>query len=229
MGRSRPINRRPWRRPPWRKSRRSALWVDGASWGAFDRETEETPWETPCIAPLVNITCDAFPATPDDTRSTARVVWSGAVDADFIDDNKALIERIVGDIEWRINYQGGAPAAAPVVRWGLLAIEENEPSAYPQAYQSISLFQNSHLAQFEWMHLEQVPHSATHLSFVDDQFAYMAWHTSHIDVRTRRSLGRRDTVVLLASYLTPAGADSPPSSVEAVQMYPLLRVIQTVK
>lgn len=226
---NRPINRRPWRRAPWRKSRRKAQWVDGLSAGSFDRENppaEGVPFETPCIIPILDIGCDSF---GQEDRSTVRTVWAGPTDADHLDENEALIERVVGDISVRV---GGTEVQAngftmPLVRFGMLAVEEVTPGDATQ-YESISLWQNDHLQDYEWMFLRQVD-PVLMPQAIDVNTLFSGQYTFHVDVRTRRKLGRQDAVLLLASFVRPTLDDAEPGGSVSVHAYPLLRVVHTTR
>lgn len=221
---NRPINRRPWRRNPFRK-RRATEWFDGLSAGSDDRENGDEPFGTPCIIPQLPIICDSFEG--ESPRSHIRTVWAGPTDAEHIDDSEALIERIVGSLDVRVQVANPNALLLPIVRFGLLAIEEAAPGDLAE-YQGISLFQNDHIQDYEWMWLHQVRHEA--FAQLNTEPTIYSWSLSKVDIdcRVRRKLGRQDAVCLLASFVTPLASDTEPPDT-SVHVYPFLRVLHSVK
>jgi len=220
---NRPINRNPFRRRPWRKSRRKVEWFDGLSAGSLDREDGGEPYTLPCIIPTLPLVCDSF--EEGTTRSTFRTVWSGPADAEHIDDSNALIERIVGSIEVRCYVDiNPNPLLLPLVRFGLLAIEEAGPGDGTE-YEDISLFENEHIQDYEWMWLHQATMWSQPTAITDGINGQ-----AHIDldVRVRRKLGRQDAVLLFASFVTPVASNVEPPETQ-VHSYPFLRVLHSIR
>jgi len=218
---NRPINRRPWRRPP--RIKRKVQWVDGLSAGTFDRDSEDPgpPFTTPCIIPQLDIQCDPF---DDGPRSTLRTVWAGPTDATHLDQSNALIERIVGSLELRVYSENVSNTLVPLVRLGLLAVEEVPPGDASEL-QRISLWDNTHIQDYEWMWLYQTGGESQASPVVD---AVYTRERIPIDVRVRRSLGKQDGVLLLASFVTPLASDiEPPTAI--VHLYPMLRVLHSTR
>lgn len=219
---NRPINRRPWRRRP--RIKRAVQWFDGLSAGSFDRESGDEPFTLPCIIPQLPIICDSF-ADEGDARSHVRTVWAGPTDAAHLDSSNALIERIVGSIEVRAFVDTNpAPFILPLVRFGLLAVEEVPPGDAAEL-QQISLFQNEHIQRYEWMWLHQCALVSQNTTVTD---AVYGLANVELDVRVRRSLGKQDAVFLYASFVTPVASDVEPSPT-TVWAYPLLRVLHSTR
>lgn len=227
MGKRRPINRRPWRKAPWRK----VQWRD-FSFGAFDRDDAGETYDE-CAVPMGDIECEAFDGSG---TTTVRFIWAGPADAEHVDDNSVLIERIVGSISVRGVITGetagpfALPDRMPLVRLGLLALQEIAPDGETEP-EKINLWSDAHLEDFQWMWLHQVEFENP-VHWTIDGYPYQSWHGAvriPVDVGVRRKLSRRDGVALLASFVVPTRGGGPVGLPAAVQMYPILRVLQSVK
>lgn len=187
-------------------------------------DREDANFEHPCIGPFVPIICDAFDENV--ARSYLRIIWSGPQDAEHIDNNDAVIQRIVGSVELRAILDANPrPSLLPVVRLGILALEEVPPGT-AAGYDEISLFEHDHLEDYEWMWLHQPTLMAQSSTVVDSVDA-----VSHVDIdlRVKRKVGRQDAVALYASFISPTAEDvgDPPNN--SVYIFPMLRVLHSVK
>lgn len=131
----------------------------------------------------------------------------GDLDWDWSDASEVRIDRIVGTLTWGFLFQSetnplnlGTPFT---MRFGILATEETD-----RVYQSIDLFDPESLEEYEWMWLGQ--HS------VAPQYAASegAWKSAHsvdipLDVRTRRKLGKKDSVVMYSQTRRMSNAAPP--------------------
>lgn len=194
MGKSRPINTRPWRRPPWRKSARPKRWISlnsGATNGNPGYIT--TPWS---VSPAENA------GLPPNV-----VLAAGQQDVEpWADNQEVLVDRVVGDINiggfFTAEFADIPPANyAPhvVVRFGMMVQEEADATTAP----FINLFADEALEDFEWMWLhETTPENlgyATRTS--SNAIAGMGFYNHiHLDLRVKRKLGQTDLMLLYAQY-----------------------------
>lgn len=217
---NRPINRRPWRRKPWsRGTKREARWVDANSVVSDE-----------CITGSGAITCDT--GLVGGNRSTVRELLVGEIDLEWSDSNEVLHERIVGSIAVVCSSllpfiaENPITVEAPLVRLGLLTVEEASPEAADLPdLGAISLWDNDHLQRFEWMWLHQTI-GDPHYSIDGDSMWRISSVDVPVDVRSRRKLGRADRLILLASFsVTTAGSFYNHNA----NIWPMLRSVVTTK
>lgn len=118
----------------------------------------------------------------------------GDLDWDWSDASEVRIDRIVGTLSWSVRFQSDASdlgsGAALMLRFGILATEETD-----RVYQTIDLWDPESIEEYEWMWLGQ------HTLAPDWDGLEAIWKSSKsidipLDVRTRRKLGKKDSVVL---------------------------------
>lgn len=195
MANQRPINRRPFRRPPWRRSAaaRPRKWIEANSHGSMALEF--------CTLETTNITCE--PTTP-------RVLLAGDLDIEWADKDEVRVDRILGTVNvtsW-YTFQSASPFVgefyAPVIAFGLLAVEATDT-----LFQTIDLFDRESVEEYEWMWLER-------RQMVSD--SQLGWNTENSDwvfnsclslsmdwdVKTRRTMGKKDSVVLYSQFGIPS-------------------------
>lgn len=153
-----------------------------------------------------NCVFSAVSPIPCDPASNPRELLVGDSDWDWADRNEVRVDRIVGTISWRVadayeSFNVGYPQPW-VVRFGILATEETD-----RLYQAIDLFDRESLEEFQWMYLHQSM-GTTETFLVADGIYNIQYEDLHIDVRTRRALGKKDSVVLYAQ--AKRHTDSPP-------------------
>jgi len=180
MANQRPI-RTP-RNPRWRRGRftprgRPARWLDASFQNSGDQCGIELPFAVECE-----------PTTPAE-------LLVGELDLDWLDRNDARIDRIVGTISWfeEASNTGSQPRGT-VVRFGILQTEDTD-----RLYQTIDLFDSESLEQFEWMWLQQFSFNNNSYIFNDqdpDTFVRSASVDIPLDIRTRRKIGHKDSIVL---------------------------------
>lgn len=193
MANNRPINRRPWRRAPWRgKSRRPVRWVE---LNCSERGGLET-----CEVNSNVAVCN----TPDPSLRTAGVLelWSGDFDAEYADDGNVVVERIVGDISLGgISLMGGGQFVVPYVRLGMLAVEEVESVA---TWDPPDLFAREDLEEFEWMWLYGTDFKGNWVPTLSGEATQGMRYgdTIHLDLRVKRKLGKKDSIVMIAQFGT---------------------------
>lgn len=119
----------------------------------------------------------------------------GEIDLDWVDRQEVRIDRLVGTISFSEQAAANGQEPAPtIVRFGILETEDTD-----RLYQTIDLFDNESLEQFEWMWLHQF--SFNHNSYLfnaTNPGTYIRSSSADIplDVRTRRKLGHKDSIVL---------------------------------
>jgi len=175
-------NQRPIRRPPtprWKRGRgRPVRWLQ-ASFVATDCTTEG--FDVPCE-----------PVTPAE-------LLVGELDMPQLDRNSFRIDRIVGTLSFYGHaFRDGTAAYPYLVRFGILAVEDTN-----RLYQSIDLWDPESVEEYEWMWIEQFTPTAEYVT--NDaglgELAIMK-HDIKLDIRTRRSLGQKDSIVLYAQRRT---------------------------
>lgn len=177
MANNRPIRRG--RFPRFRRGRRTPVrWLD-ASLQSAGAECPLTPWD---------INCE--PWTPGE-------LLVGDIDLDWLDKNAATVQRLVGTITVTTEdaNSAGLPATT-LVRLGMLQTEDTD-----RLYQTIDLFDSESLEQFEWMWLHQLSFASQNMFFNPTQAGSPIWIRKDsvdipVDVRTKRKLGQKDSVVL---------------------------------
>lgn len=180
-------NQRPIRRPPiprWKRGRRRPVrWIEGNSHNSN---------LATCVFDTVNdMQCE--PQTP-------RVLLDGDSDFEWADRNEVRVDRIVGTLSWRGDiYEPGLTAGGPppaVVRFGIIAIEEAE-GVFP----FINLFDREALEEFQWMWLYQSMGNVQYDAAVaEGQQIVKQYEDVRLDIRTRRSIGKKDAIVLYSQF-----------------------------
>lgn len=198
-----PIRRRPWKRPPWKKTRRNRRW----------NELNAIPALDPCVFIPAAAVCSSD--DPSLRRLGMQELWDGDIDAEYADASEVLLERIVGDIDVRGVTIASTPEgewALPCLRMGLLAVEEVETVA---SYDPPNLWSREDLEEFQWLWLWQTwfpGFTGTQASTIPGQSVYYG-DSNHLDIRVRRSLGKKDHIVLLAQYAVQGGFGGSTASV----------------
>lgn len=217
-------NRRPIRAPRqgWRRGRRRPTrWVDCFSTGLNTAGSlRGHPW-----SPLV------APAAGGESPSTLREVISGDLDTSFLDRQEVRVDRIVGDLHFFQNEQGSpalALVAPTVVRIGLIVEEDTTRNpATGITFDEYSLWENDDLQRLEWMHLQQL--ALTQDTSVGDPGNDQAFHrrywSTHLDVRTRRKLGKADKLWLVMSYANGLSTSDSSNAPAPVYYSDILRAV----
>lgn len=198
MANSRPIRRRPWRRPPWRKrgASRPTKWIEGNSHGSFNLST--------CTLATTDISCS--PTTP-------RVVLAGDQDIEWADRDEVRVDRIVGTVNvvsWYNDINAspyGGEYYPPIIAFGLLCVEDTDG-----LFQTIDLFDRESVEEYEWMWLERrMMVDAPAMAWNPDANEYNFNHHYSLvmdwDVRTRRTMGKKDSIVLYSQFGIPSNFD----------------------
>jgi len=126
---------------------------------------------------------------------TPRELLVGELDLDWLDRNESTVTRLVGTVSFMENANSDGSFPVPtVVRFGILCTEDTD-----RLYQTIDLFDGESLEQFEWMWLQQLSFNTTSINFAASNI-YQRTESKDIplDVRTRRKLGHKDSVVMYA-------------------------------
>lgn len=189
MANNRPINRRPWRKKPWARSKvRPKRW--NAVINGFDSED-------PRIEPIL------IPMGPAPTLPIATLV-SGQVDVEpWADDQEVTLDRIVGSISLRATsfWDSNVVIVPPncFVQLGLLVNEEVTKDA---SGQTIDIFEQESLEDYEWMWLwgGYVEFDSTRF-LSGTQYVTDANTRIEVDIRNRRKIGQSDELNLYAQYL----------------------------
>lgn len=199
---NRPINRRPWRRPPWRKrTTRPTKWIEGNSHGSLAIEF--------CTLEGTDIACE--PAAP-------RVVLAGDQDIEWADRDSVRVDRILGTCNVSAYYQSTSASpftfdpAGIIVAFGMLCVEDTD-----NLFQNIDLFDRESVEEYEWMWLERRQMNVSHTfmqTATNEDYLGSVFHTLVMDwdIKTRRSLGKKDSIVLYSqfglnsSFQLPVGA-----------------------
>lgn len=178
MANQRPIRvpphaRRRWRRGPQRPRR----WIEGNSHQAANEI---------CVFDTTNgVLCD--PGTP-------RVLLAGDSDIEWADRSEVRCDRLLGQLTWHAwNLVTSPVDIAPwVVRFGVLAVEETDG-----LFQSIDLFDRESLEEYQWMWLYQTIGEASFYwnPELTQQLHYQQENIP-IDIATRRTMGKKDSIVL---------------------------------
>lgn len=130
----------------------------------------------------------------------------GDTDWDWADNSEVRIDRILGSISWDSWLSvGDLTAGCPipvVVRLGILATEGDASNA-----PVVNLFDPEDLEEQQWMWLysSQGDHS---VAMYDTIIHRTQWDNIDVDIRTRRTLGKKDSVWLYGQfkYNTSIGA-----------------------
>lgn len=198
---NRPIQRKPVayakRKGRWRalnKALHPIRWLDANSTQAQVEGCGTTP---------VYLSCDPL-ASPVE-------LLVGDQDWDWSDTSEVRIDRMVGTMSWTYSYANdsqSSPILPLILRFGILATEDTD-----RVYQTIDLFDPESLEEFQWMWLEQrTAFGGDSGVFVggatQDFFMYTGAVDIPLDIRTRRKLGKKDSVVLYAQtkLVAPAPA-----------------------
>lgn len=181
-------NQRPIRRPPiprWRRGRRRPVrWIDAAS---------SRTLSAPCTTSGFDLLCDPSPPA---------VLLYGDADWEWADRSEVRIDRLVGSASWRsasvYPADTGFPVGEPVpwiVRIGVLAVEDTDTT-----YPVLDLFDPEVLEEYQWMWLYSSTgnHSYNFTSAAEALSQLNQWDNIPMDIRTRRSLGKKDSVLLYA-------------------------------
>lgn len=195
MANQRPINRRPWRRPPWRKrSARPTKWIEGNSHSSVELAN--------CTLATTAITC--APATP-------RVILAGDQDIEWADRDEVRVDRILGTVNvtsW-MQVQAASPFSgewyAPIIAFGVLCVEDTDG-----LFQTIDLFDRESVEEYEWMWLERRIMTFDAVTQAWNS-ANEDWHFNAYlrlvldwDIKTRRTMGKKDSVVLYSQWGWPS-------------------------
>lgn len=140
----------------------------------------------------------------DDTNSyqPLAILLDGDADWDWADSSEVRVDRIIGSLSWYHAFTAAASGATigqppPItMRWAVLATEENHTTT-----PNIDLFDPENLEEYQWMWLSD---SIGNLSHAGNSL--WQYNTESVDISTRRSLGKKDRVLLYAQYkylLTP--------------------------
>lgn len=186
MANTRPIRRG---RVPFRRGRRwtssapklSRRWLDANS---------SRDQAIPCTLGGKDLQCDEPDGAP------VQLLY-GDTDWDWADNSEVRIDRILGTISWD-SWLGSSSLTAGdpppvVVRLGIIATEED--GAVPP---TLDLFDPEYLEEYQWMWLysSQGHHSAT----ADGGLVRIQYDNIDLDVRTRRTLGKKDSVWLYGQF-----------------------------
>jgi len=190
-------NQRPIRRPPtprWKRGRRRPVrWLDANSTRAEAGLCNQVVWDLFCE-----------PSAP------IAILLDGDADWDWADRSNVRIDRILGTISWDANaarittgVSTGIPAYLDV-RLGILAVEDGLP-------ETIDLFDPENLEEYEWMWLyHSMGRTQRGYQPVGEEVLHWMDQSDNIpiDIRTRRSLGKKDKVVLYGQYKRHSFTDS---------------------
>jgi len=223
MANQRPIRRG---RIPFRgrRKRREARWID-----AFSASSSNVAGVIP--TGVIAVDTSVTLTDQDASVTSVRELIIGD-DYDWSDDNNVLLERLVGSINVRA-LQGDDEvqnlfAGFPLIRMAVLAVEDAKSTAAATAnLTGISLWANDSLQEYEWMWLWQSGAWDTETVWASGAGALLNRETGvPVDIRTRRSIGQKDRVVLLASYKYPINRLTDELS---VQIQPMLRAVVTTR
>lgn len=200
MANQRPINRRPAayarRRGRWKafnKALHPVRWLDCNS-------TQGQPEPATCGTNPLYVSCEPL-ASPVE-------LLVGDLDWDWSDTSEVRIDRIVGTMSWSYVSSSDSMSSPPLpllLRFGILATEDTD-----RVYQTIDLFDPEALEEYSWMWLHQSV--AYGNSFINgaaqDFFSFAGSLDTQLDIRTRRKLGKKDSIVLYAQtkLVAPAPA-----------------------
>lgn len=185
MANTRPIRRG---RIPFRRGRRvfganklDTRWIDCAS----SRSTAGAQ----CSINVKDLTCE------EDVDLAPVQLLYGDTDWDWADASEVRIDRMVGTLSWESMQTTedaifGCPTPM-VVRLGILATEEDE-GVHPNP----NLFDPESLEEFQWMWLYSSLGSISQGGTLNMR----QWDNIDVDIRTRRKLGRKDSVWLFGQY-----------------------------
>lgn len=220
-------NRRPIRAPRqgWRRGRRRpSRWID-----CFSSVSTAGSLGTSSLA--------LSASSPADVAASYRELLVGNSDTEWADANEVLVERIVGQISLSgADAIDNASAAVlygnwefllPVVRLGLLVVEDMDQSANPLLVPS--LLNADDLQDAEWMWLFQLGSpNETHIALdTVNEATVRTWtHDVQLDVRVKRKLGRRDRLLLVQDWSLRGAAYT---GDHTVTLHPLLRGLVTTK
>jgi len=194
MANQRPINRRP-----------AAYARRRGRWKAFNKALHPVRWldcnssqveEAPCGVNVLYLGCDPL--------STPVELLVGDLDWDWSDTSEVRIDRLVGTMSWHyrsVSTNLSAPPYPLILRFGILATEDTD-----RVYQTIDLFDPESLEEYSWMWLHQSIAADSPVSPDDDSFQGSL--DIALDVRSRRKLGKKDSIVLYAQTKLAAPAPS---------------------
>lgn len=184
MANNRPIRRG---RIPFRRGRRwtaSTLkhrWIDGNS----------SRTSLDCAQITKDLLCD-----PDE--NPVQLLY-GDADWDWADASEVRIDRIVGSICWdsEVAYPGSGTVGEPraiEVRLGIIATEEDGGVA-----PVLDLFDPEVLEEHQWMWLYNSMGDRD-VKLDNNGQAFYQWDNIDVDIRTRRKLGKKDSVWLYGQF-----------------------------
>lgn len=198
------VNNRPIQRKPVAYAKRKGRWralnkaLHPIRW--LDANSTQGIVETCGVQPIF-LACEPM-AVPVE-------LLVGDQDWDWSDTSEVRIDRLVGTMSWNYAYSNNAtnqPTLPLIMRFGILATEDTD-----RVYQAIDLFDPESLEEFQWMWLDQ--RTAWDQPIVRGTAPEFHQYTGSIDipldVRTRRKLGKKDSVVLYAQtkLVAPAPVD----------------------
>jgi hypothetical protein len=200
-------------------------WIDGFSATLLETSVGEVPPGSLVPGELV-------------ATANYREMVVGDLDTEWADANEVVVERIVGDVRVATSRTGLGSSSPvilaqrlPVVRMGLLVLEETVSPATAAPPEAPSLWNNDDLQDAEWMWLHQVAFDVVQI--VPDTgpqpgpYGSMhSWSHFHLDVRVKRKLGRRDALVMCHTWATVGPLDG---SIVTVDVQPMLRVLVSTK
>lgn len=138
--------------------------------------------------------------------SIPRVILAGDQDIEWADRDSVRVDRILGSVN--VTAWTQLTAASPfawdmqgiICAFGVLCVEDTD-----NLFQEIDLFDRESVEEYEWMWLERRLMDAK-FSFTqgpaNDDYIGAAFHqlTLDWDIKTRRSLGKKDSVVLYSQW-----------------------------
>lgn len=176
MANQRPIRRAPF--PRFRRGRRRPVrWIEGNSTSAG---------LTACAQAVVTALCDPSPPR--------KILLDGDSDWEWADKNNVRIDRLVGQINWYAVASNAEADPVPFnLRMGVLAVEDGDAP-------TLDLWDRETIEEYEWMWLYSTVGDSqwiqTGISAATLQVRQQ--ETIPVDIRTRRSLGKKDQVLFYA-------------------------------
>lgn len=187
------VNNRPIQRKPVAYAKRKGRWR------ALNKALHPTRWLDANSTQGVVETCGTQPIYLSCNPLASPVeLLVGDQDWDWSDSSEVRIDRLVGTMSWTYSYANDAstdPILPLILRFGILATEDTD-----RVYQTIDLFDPESLEEFQWMWLEQrTAFDQPYIRGDSPPFSiYNGAVDIPLDIRTRRKLGKKDSVVLYA-------------------------------
>lgn len=180
MANQRPINRRPWRKKPWGKKRPTR-------WNAAF--TGYTPEVGAGIEGVNVLNVGASPLVPP-----IFTLVSGQVDVEpWADEQEVTLDRLVGTLSFKAQWDVGAGAAGPYLRVGILLHEEvSQGVDLPE----LNLFEQETWEDYEWLWLWSGTMPIIVTSNNGDTL--VALKEFELDIKNRRKIGQSDELVVYA-------------------------------